>query len=88
MKRDLRLRALLIFLMAAATISFALCVTSNVQMSSVHVPLPDELAVALTWLIGHGLHGAIVVLLPAVYLLLGRSLILAPANLSDHRPVQ
>lgn len=91
MKHDQRLRALFIFLMVAATISFMLCVISDVRMSSTHVPLPDELAVALAWLVGHGLHGAIVVLLPAVYLLVGRSLTLAPAHgevLSDYHPAQ
>jgi hypothetical protein len=68
---DTRRRALFLFLMAAAVISFALCVFSDIRMNSTHVPLSDELAVAVTWLVGHGLHGAIVVLLPFAYLLQG-----------------
>lgn len=73
MRQDTGLRALFAFLMVAAVISFGLCVVSDVRMSSTHLSLPDELAVALAWLLGHGLHGAIVVLLPVAYLLLGRS---------------
>lgn len=57
------------FLMVAAVISFGLCVVSDVRMSSTHVSLPDELAVAVAWLLGHGLHGAIVVLLPVAHFL-------------------
>lgn len=77
---DSRVRALLLFLMAATAISFALCVFSDVRMSSTHVALSDELAVALAWLAGHGLHGAVVVLLPVMYLLLGRA---SPSTLPE-----
>lgn len=48
------------------------CPFGDVRMSSTHVSLPDELALALAWLVGHGLHAAIVVLLPVAYYLLGR----------------
>jgi hypothetical protein len=71
--RDRRLRALFLFLIVAAALSFGLCVFSDVRMSSTHVPLPDELAVAVAWLAGHSLHGAIVVLLPYAYFFLSRA---------------
>lgn len=91
MKQHTGLRALFAFLMVAAVLSFGLCVISDVRMSSTHISLPDEPAVALAWLIGHGLHGAIVVLLPVAYHLFGRMSALAPANgesPSAHHPVQ
>lgn len=83
MKQDVRLRTLLIFLMVAAVVSFSLCVFSDVRMNITHVSLPDELAVALSWLVGHGLHGAIVVLLPVVYFLVGQPSSSVPPQSED-----
>lgn len=74
MKRQGGLNTLFLFLMVIAGISFALCIFSDIRMSVAHVPLPDELTVALAWLVGHGLHGGLVVLLPVAYLLWQRSL--------------
>lgn len=74
MKRHGRLNSLFQFLMAIAGISFALCIFSDIRMSVAHVSLPDEVTVALAWLVGHGLHGGLVVLLPVAYLLWQRSL--------------
>ena len=74
MKRHGELNILFLFLMAMAGISFALCIFSDIRMSVGHAPLPDEVAVALAWLVGHGLHGGLVVLLPVAYLLWQRSL--------------
>lgn len=85
MKQDARLRALMIFLMAAAIVSFGLCVFSDVRMSTTHVALSGELALALAWLAGHGLHGAVVVLLPVAYFLFGQTRSLSPME-SDAPP--
>ena len=74
MKRYGGLHTLFLFLMAIAGISFALCIFSDIRMSVAHVPLPDEVIVALAWLVGHGLHGGLVVLLPVAYVLWQRSL--------------
>lgn len=74
MKRHGGLHFLFLFLMAIAGISFALCIFSDIRMSVTHVPLPDEMTVAVAWLVGHGLHGGLVVLLPVAYLLWQRSL--------------
>ena len=83
--QDARLRALMLFLMAAAVVSFGLCVFSDVRMSTTHVSLSGELALALAWLTGHGLHGAVVVLLPVAYFLFGQTRNLTPIE-SDAQP--
>lgn len=74
MTQHSELRRLFYLLMVAAGVSFTLCLTSDVQMSFGHISLPGEMAVAVAWLVGHGLHGAVVVLLPVAYLLWQRSL--------------
>lgn len=74
MRQTMELRGLFLLLMVAAGVSFALCLASDVQMSIGHTSLLDEMAIAVAWLVGHGLHGALVVLLPVAYLLWQHSL--------------
>lgn len=74
MKQHAQLRLLFLWLIAAAGISFASCIFSDIQMSISHVALPGEVTLALVWLLGHGFHGGLVVLLPVAYLLWQRSL--------------
>lgn len=74
MKHDAGLRLLFFILMGAAGLSFALCLFSDIRMSAAHSEVASGLAVGLSWLIGHGLHGGVVVLLPVAYVLWQRSL--------------
>lgn len=70
MKPYAGLRLLFLFLFIAAVASFALCIISDIRMSVTHEQTTGEIGWALTWLVGHSLHGGIVVLLPVAYLLL------------------
>ena len=74
LKQVAELRALFLILMAAAGISFVLCLVSDVRMSITHTSLPDELTVAAALLVGHGLRAGLLVILPLTYLLWQRSL--------------
>jgi hypothetical protein len=69
--------------MVAAAVSFALCVVSDLGMSLTHEQASTGLAWALAWLAGHGLHGAVVVLLPLAYFLTQRSLHEAKGRLQE-----
>ncbi len=62
-------------LSAALAVSFALCVGSDLRFSitlnQAGVVLPGTagfLALGLSWLIGHGLHGAAVIAVPIFFL--------------------
>jgi hypothetical protein len=66
-------RTLFFFLMAAAAMSFLLCIAADLRISLGFEQTIAELGWAVTWLAGHGLHGAVVVLLPVAYLLTQRS---------------
>jgi hypothetical protein len=63
------------FLSAALAISFALCVGSDLRFSitlnQAGVVLPETagfLALGMSWLVGHGLHGTAVVAVPTFFL--------------------